>query len=713
VNTRIGNISILLVPTFPTTHLPNSMLRMIPAHGEFVDDRMSGLPLNVPSHRRGDVLHLMPYCGNPENLNPHHQYYYDQEYSTPYYYSVWLDEYAIAAEFAPAAQAGVYAFTFEEDAPRYVTLRTVNTGEIHTEGKAMSGFEDYHGVKHYFHLEFEHNPVQTGDKNAGQRAVRFAQFDTSLKTVRLRYGISYISVEQAKKNMERDISDFDINRVAKNARKVWNSTLGKIKVEGGTDDEKTTFYTSLYRAHERMVNISEDGRYYSAFDRQIHEDEGVPFWTDDWIWDTYHASHPLQVILAPAKEEQKLASYIRMYEQSAEKWMPTFPTIYGDWHGMDGNHAAVVFADALCKGLHFDVNKAFEGMKRTVLTESMLPWYRAPKTELDDFYHENGWYPAFQPGKKEPYEPDSPIGRALAYAGCPAASITLAAAYDDWCIAQMAKSLGKTDDYDFFNRRSLNYRNLFNKETGFFHPKDRDGKFIEPFDCIFSSNYFQESNAWTSLWDVHHNIPDLIGLMGGNEPFIRKLDQLFIEGLGLPKWHYYKQFPNATGNIGQYFAGNEPSCHIPYLYNYAGEPWKTQKRIRMIMESWYRNDLMGVPGDEDGGGLTAFYVFSAMGFYPVAAGKPEYSIGSPVFSKITISLENGKIFTVKANNASWNNKYIQSAKLNGQPWNKAWFTHNDITSGGTLELEMGNRPNKQWGNRPEDAPPSDINYKNK
>jgi predicted alpha-1,2-mannosidase len=251
-------------------------------------------------------------------------------------------------------------------------------------------------------------------------------------------------------------------------------------------------------------------------------------------------------------------------------------------------------------------------------------------------------------------------------------------------------------------KRSFNYRNLFNKETGFFHPKDKDGKFIEPFDYIFSGGvgcraYYDEANAWTYIWDVHHNIEDLIDLFGGKEPFIKKLDQLFVEDLKLSKWQYYAVHPDATGNIGQYVAGNEPSFHIPYLYNFAGEPWKTQKRIRMIMESWFRNDLMGIPGDEDGGGMSAYCVFSTMGFYPVSAGKPVYSIGSPLFTKTSIHLDNGKTFTIKANNASWSNKYIQSAKLNGQTWNKSWFTHEDILNGGTLELEMGDRPDKQWG----------------
>lgn len=696
VNNRIGNISILLVPTFPVTHLPNSMLRMIPAHTEFVTDRMQGLPLNVPSHRQGDLLYLMPYCGELSELTPNLNYQYDQEQSTPYHYSVFLDDYGIQIRFAPAARSAIFSLTYEHEGPRYVMLRTVGDGELIAEGNNMHGYEIYHGIKHYFYLEFDQEPVESGGKETENRKAIYARFTENTNEVRIRYGISYISVDQARKNLENEMKGFDIDALADAARDQWNETLGKIEVEGATEDQKTVFYTSLYRAHERMVNISEDGRYYNAFDGKVHDDGGVPFWTDDWIWDSYLALHPLQTILNPRAEEEKLASYIRMYEYSEEKWMPTFPCVFGDAHCMNGNHAAVMFADALSKGLQFDVQKAFEGMKNTVLNETMIPWRRAPKTELDDFYHEHGWFPALHPGEKEPVTIVSDFEQRNAVA------VTQAASYDDWCIAQMAKYLKKEDDYSFFLNRASNYRNLFNKETGFFHPKDKNGVFIEPFDYIFSGGtgaraYYDENNAWTYIWDVHHNISDLIDLFGGKQPFIRKLDQLFVEDLKLPKWKYYAIHPDATGNVGQFVMGNEPSFHIPYLYNYAGQPWKTQKRIRMLLESWFRNDLMGIPGDEDGGGMTAFVVFSQLGFYPVSPGIPVYTIGSPVFTKSTIRLDNGNQFTVEAKNASWSNKYIQSATLNGEELNRTWFTHKELINGGTLVLEMGDRPNKEWG----------------
>ncbi|MFR0994404.1 GH92 family glycosyl hydrolase [Parabacteroides distasonis] len=703
VNTRIGNISHLLVPTFPATHQPNSMIRMIPGHHDFVTDRMRGFPLNVPSHRQGDVLLLMPYRGTLEEGNEPFVYRYDHERSTPYLYSVFLDDYGVEARFAPMKKAAIYSFAFEPGDTPGIILRTNGQGELVWDAGALSGYEVYNGIKHYFYLEFNQSPTRVTSLDWKNVQARAAAFDPAVKRVVARYGVSYISVDQARKNLKKEIADFDLERVADHAKLAWNEALSKIKIEGGTEDQRTVFYTSLYRAHERMINISEDGNYFSAYDGKVHADNGVDFWVDDWVWDTYLALHPLQILLNPKEQEQKLASYIRMYEQSG--WMPTFPCVFGDAHCMNGNHAASVFADALNKGLRFDVEKAFEGMKHTVMTESMIPWYRGPKTALDDFYHEHGWFPALHPGEKEEFTQVGPFEQRQA------AAVTTAASYDDWCIAQLAKYLGRDSDYRFFEDRSYNYRNVFNKKTKFFHPKDKDGNFIEPFDYIFSGGigsraYFDENNAWTYNWDVRHRISDLIDLFGGEEPFITRLDQLFVEGMTRAKWQYYAVHPDATGNVGQFVMGNEPSFHIPYLYNYVGQPWKTQKRIRMLMESWFRNDLMGVCGDEDGGGMSAFYIFSSLGFYPVSPGIPMYAIGSPLFERSEIRLANGKVFTVIAHGASWENKYIQSAKLNGVEYDKTWFTHENIMEGGTLELLMGNRPNKGWGIGEGATPPS-------
>ena len=701
VNNRIGNISHLLVPTYPTSQLPNAMLRMNPDHSEFTTDRTGGVPMNVPSHRQGSVTMIKPFSGDKSVVDAAFRYRYDHERTAPYRYSVYLDDFAIALDYAPAEHSAIMSCEFEEAGDRFILLQNLNEGKIFAEGNRMWGYDTYYDTPHYFYLEFDQTPTAFSGKDGD--AVRYAQFAAGVDKVMLRYGVSYIDYAQAERHMNNEIPAYDIEATVLAGRAAWNEALGKIEVEGGTEDQRTAFYTALFRTHERMVNISEEGRYRGPFDKQIHDDEGEPFWTDDWVWDTYQALHPLHCIINPEAEGEKMNSYVRMYREAG--WMPTFPAVYGDSHRMNGNHAAAIFADALAKGIEFDVEGAFEGMHYTVLNETMIPWVLAPATELDKFYHENGWFPALYEGEKET------VKEAMGFENRQSVAVTLAASYDDWCIAQLAKNLGRAEDYQFHLQRSFNYRNLFNAETGFFHPKDNKGNFIQPFDYVFSGGlgaraYYDENNAWTYIWDVHHNIGDLVALFGSEERFVEKLDQLFNEPLGRSKWQYYSKLPDSTGNVGQFVMGNEPSCHIPYLYNYAGAPWKTQKRIRMLMESWFRNDLMGMCGDEDGGGMSAFYVFSAMGFYPVTAGMPYYVIGSPIFDKVSINLDNGRTFTVVAKNNSAENKYIQSATLNGKPYNKTYFSHEDILAGGTLEFVMGNRPNKQWGVGEGAVPPS-------
>jgi predicted alpha-1,2-mannosidase len=269
-------------------------------------------------------------------------------------------------------------------------------------------------------------------------------------------------------------------------------------------------------------------------------------------------------------------------------------------------------------------------------------------------------------------------------------------------LAQLAKALGKESDYEYFMKRSKNYRNLFNPANGFFAPKDTQGRWIEPFDPqlsggIGSRMYYTENNAWTWNFSVQQNIPDLIKLLGGKEAFIKRVDEIFNEPPEISKWKIMAQFPDGTGLNGMFVAGNEPSMHIPYLYDYAGQAWKNQRRIREIMDMWFDDRPLGIPGDEDGGGLCSWYVFSAMGFFPVTVGSGEYAIGSPFFNQITIHLPNGKTFTINAKNCSRKNKYIQSAVLNGKELKSAFLKHSDIINGGTLNMIMGDRPNKEWG----------------
>lgn len=708
VNPFMGNISHLLVPTYPTVHLPNSMLRVYPERGDFTGDRLQGLPVIVTSHRGSSAFNLSPYQGDEANIKPVISYSYDLEKIVPYRYSVYLDEANINVDYAPSYQSAVYSINFEKKAPNYLILNTRN-GELTSEGNSISGYQFVDDkTKIYLYAETnlfpEKSGVLAGDslsfgktQAAGHNAALVLAYGDKEQTIGLRYGISFISTEQAKKNLQREINAYDVDVVAKAGRTEWNKSLGKIKVFGGTDDERTIFYTSLYRTYERMICISEDGNYYSATDGKIHSDEGMPFYTDDWIWDTYRAVHPLRVLIEPQKELAMVSSYVRMAQQSPEGWMPTFPEVTGDSHRMNGNHAVAVIWDAYCKGLTgFDLDKAYNACKSAIMDETLAPWMRAKAGDLDAFYKEKGYFPALHPNEKETSKLVHPFENRQVIA------VTLGASFDDWCLSQIAKALGKTDDYNYFLKRSYNYRNVFNKETAFFHPKDNKGKFIMPFDYVFSGGqgaraYYGENNAWVYRWDVQHNVGDLVTLMGGKDSFATNLDQMFNEPLGKSKFEFYRVLPDHTGNVGQFSMANEPSLHIPYLYNYAGQPWKTQKRIRKLLQEWFRNDLMGVPGDEDGGGMSAFVAFSQMGFYPVTPGSPTYNIGSPVFSDVIIDLGNGKTFEIKAVNSSEDNKYIQSAKLNGKEWNQPWFSHKDIVNGGVLELEMGNKANKEWG----------------
>lgn len=716
VNPYIGNISHLLVPTFPTIHLPNSFLRVYPERGDFTGDLLNGLPLVVTSHRGSSAFNLSPFQGNENDLKPVIPYSYDQEKLTPYSYSVYLDEQQTEVRFGLSHQSAMYEINFSQDRAAYLILNSQN-GSLKWSGDAISGFQTIDGnTRVYIYLKLEQTPESisvlkenglVNEKEAsGKNACVILKYGQGTKTVRLRYGISFIDSDQARKNLNREIPDYDLKSLQENGRKIWNESLGKIEVTGGSDNEKTIFYTSFYRTFERPVCISEDGRYYSAFDGTVHNDNGTPFFTDDWIWDSYRAHHPLRVLVDPKKEEQILHSFVEMAGQMEHNWWPTFPEITGDSRRMNSNHGVASVIDAYRKGLRgFDLEKAYQACKGAITEKTLAPWSGKPAGELDQFYKEHGYIPALHEGEEETIPEVNRFERRQPVA------VTLGTSYDEWCLGQLAGELGKKDDAVYFGKASFNYRNLFNKETKFFHPKDKYGKFIEPFDYRFSGgigarDYYGENNGWTYRWDVQHNIPDLIDLMGGKSEFADNLDALFSTPMGRGKREFYTQLPDQTGNVGQFTMANEPALHIPYLYNYAGQPWKTQKRIRALLGEWFRNDLMGIPGDEDGGGMTSFVVFSYMGFYPVTPGMPVYNIGSPIFKDVKIHLENGKIFEIVAVNTTAENKYIQSATLNGKPWDKPWFNHADLENGGRLVVQMVSKANRSWGSSVNNAPPS-------
>lgn len=717
VDPYIGNISHLLVPTFPTIQLPNSMLRVYPERADYTSELLNGLPIIVTNHRERSAFNLSPYQG--DSLRPVMAYTYDNERLTPYSYSVELDDNRIKAEYALSHQSAQYRITFEPDKPAYVIVNSRN-GAIRVGHNFICGRQQLsNNTNVYLYIEPQEEAIEAGvvengviegskDLAEGTNVCAAWRFAEGTSTVNLRYGISFISEEQAEKNLRREQKEYNLENLVQTGRDIWNETLGRIRVEGGTEDEKIVFYSSFYRTFERPVCMSEDGRYFSAFDGQVHNDNGTPFYTDDWIWDTYRAAHPLRVLIDRQKEEDIIDSYLRMAEQMGNLWMPTFPETTGDTRRMNSNHAVATVADALAKGLHVDTVKAYEACRRGMEEKTLAPWSGNPAGWIDTFYRDHGYIPALRPDEQEtdpnvhPFEKRQPV------------AVTLGTSYDQWCLSRIATALGKTEEAAHYLQCSYNYRNLFNPTTSFFHPKDKDGRWIEPFDYRFpggmgAREYYGENNGWVYRWDVPHNIADLINLMGGNEAFIANLDQMFREPLGRSKYEFYAQLPDHTGNVGQFSMANEPSLHVSYLYNYAGQPWKTQKRIRQMLRTWFRNDLMGIPGDEDGGGMTSFVVFSSLGFYPVTPGFPAYNIGSPLFTRAKITLSNGKVFEIEAQGASDENKYIQSATMNGKEWNKPWFSHDDLKEGGKLVLVMGNHPNKAWGVNAGNVPPSANN----
>ena len=694
VDPTIGGVGLLLEPTRPTVHLPNSMVRVYPVRKDQLDDQIKSFPLTIISHRLGELFAIMPGASAAPAA-------WDQEVNTPYYLSTRFDDSLIRTEFTPAERCGYFRVTFP-DGKASVHLANVYPGELAAQGdRAVRGEERFKDMKAYFYGEFS-APVKC-TVTAGEKKRLVARADAG--TLEFRYGISFISVEQAKANLQKEIPAWGFDKIKSAAKDRWNKVLGQVKVEGGTEAQRRVFYTSLYRTYERMINITEDGRYYSAFDHKVHEDTR-PFYVDNWIWDTFRALEPLHLLLDPTKEADQLQSYVRMYEQSG--WMPSFAVLWGDYACMNGNHAAGWFADAWFKGVrNFDVEKAYAGLRKNSLEATLLPWRNGPKCALDDFYTEHGYFPSLWPDEKE----TEPLVHH--FENRQSVAVTLGTAYDDWCIAQLAKATKKDSDHDLFMKRAGFYKNLWNAKQGFMWPKDAKGQWIEPFDPKFGGGqggraYYDENNAYTYNWDVLQDFAGLFELMGGQKAAEGRLDEMFREGLGRSKYEYWAKFPDSTGLVGQFVMANEPSFSTPYLYNRVGAPWKTQKRLRTLLDAFYNDDIHGIPGDEDGGGMTAWVVFSMMGFYPVTPGVPTYDLGSPVFKRVTIRLENGKTFTLSAMDSSADNKYIQSVKLNGKPLDQIWFRHADIAKGGTLELQMGNTPNRSLGVGAASLPPASL-----
>ncbi|MCF8379614.1 MAG: glycoside hydrolase family 92 protein [Bacteroidales bacterium] len=711
IDPTIGNEPHLLVPTYPTFHLPNQMLRMVPEKRTYISDEIDAFPLQVAAHRNDGLFQMKVFVGEITKESWEKKMIIDHglEKVHPWYYSTYLIEDEIRISFVPGKKAAIFQIDFSKTDNRKLLFQGTQQliGSLNEDGDLS--FEDKivyktRGINSVVReMSVYAYALITDEKGVLIKGVEFQNVKGKLafsipndapSNIYIKYAVSYISKEQAEYNFNQELNQLNFDELTKSSKKVWKETIDQIQTKGGSEAQKRTFYTSLYRTYERMVDINEYGKYYSGYDAKVHESDR-PFYVDDWIWDTYLAQHPLRTILNPEMENNVLNSYTLMYEQSG--WMPTFPQLHGNHMCMNAYHSSAIFIDGFRKGLkNYDIEKAYEGIKKNLTEGTFIPWRQGtPKRPIDDFYHQNGYFPSLQIGKEETepqmdgFEKRQPV------------AVTLGISYDFWALAEIAKELVKEDEYESYAERAKDYQNLWHPEHRLFMPKDEMGNWVDIDPKADGGpgyrEYYDENNGWTYAWDVKHDISGLTKLLGGKENTEALLDQLFREPLGMKKNLFYVDGSNSTGMVGQFSMGNEPSFHIPYLYNYVGAPWKTQKRTRFLLDIWFKDNIFGMPGDEDGGGMTAFVVFSSMGIYPVTPGLAFYNITSPVFEKTSIKLQNGKKFTVIARGASKTKKYIQSAFINGEEIFSPFITHKQIMEGATLELKLGEYPNKLWG----------------
>ena len=710
IDPTIGNVSRFLVPTYPTIHLPNQMLRMFPVKKDYISDMVQGFPLQVTAHRRPGILQMKVASGKvkPNLWKKGMPIDHDLERVHPWLYSTYLIEDDIKVSFTPSKKSAIYKFEFPQGKQKNILMNGSKNMRFDSKNTSFNIVEKRskktkgeHAAENITTI-YVYGEIVDKD-NAPTKSVKYIYNNSKLQisapknassTLYLKYAISYISPKQAKENFIKEISKNTFDEVSKAGKKEWEKVSNQIQVEGGTTAQKRTFYTALYRTYERMVNVNEYGQYYSGYDKKVHKSKR-PFYVDDWVWDTYLAQHPLRTILNPPMENDMLNSYTLMYEQSG--WMPTFPQVFGNHLCMNSYHSSAIFVDGYKKGLkNYNLEKAYEGIKKNLLEGTFIPWRQGnPRGALDDFYLENGYFPSLKKGELETvanvdgFEKRQPV------------AVTLGVSYDFWAVSEFAKELGNTDDYSKLSPKGNDYKNLWHSEKRLFMPKDADGNWVNINPKLDGGKgyreYYDENNGWTFAWSVQHDIAGLTNLLGGKQAAQNRLDQLFRESLGIRKSDFFVNGSNSTGMVGQFSMGNEPSFHIPYLYNYFGAPWKTQKRTRFLLDVWFKDNIFGIPGDEDGGGMTAFVVFTSMGIYPVTPGLPYYNITSPIFEKTSINLQNGKTFTVVAEGSSKRKKYIQKAFINGKEINAPYISHEQIMEGATLKLDLGELPNKEWG----------------
>ena len=620
---------------------------------------------------------------------------HDAEKARPGYYQVMLKDENINAELTTTQRNGIHRYQYPAGKDAEIILdmdhsadkgswgrRIINSQIRILNDHAVEGYRIITGWaklrKIYFYMEFS-SPILTSTLRDGGRVhentavingtnlhgcFRFGQLNG--KPLTCKVALSSVSMENARQNMEQEAPHWDFDRYVAAADADWEKQLGKIEVKG-TEVQKEIFYTALYHTMIQPNTMSDVNGEYMAADyttRKVANNE--THYTTFSLWDTFRASHPLYTLLEPERVTDFVKSMIRQYEYYG--YLPIWQLWGQDNYCMIGNHSIPVITDAILKGIPgIDMEKAYEAVYNSSVTS-----------------HPNS---PFEVWEKYGFMPENIQTQSV--------SITLEQAFDDWCVAQLAAKLNKDADYQRFHKRSEYYRNLFHPKTKFFQSKNDKGEWIEPFDPYqYGGNGghpFTEGNAWQYFWYVPHNIQALMELTGGTKAFEQKLDTFFTSTYKSEQMNH-----NASGFVGQYAHGNEPSHHVAYLYNFAGQPWKTQKYVSHILNTLYNNTSSGYAGNDDCGQMSAWYVFSAMGFYPVNPADGRYIIGSPLLDECTLKLAGNKEFRIRTIRKSPEDIYIQSVTLNGKKHKDFFITHQDIMNGGTMVFKMGKKPSG-WG----------------
>ncbi len=654
----------------------------------------------------GDVL-VLPLTGELNESGEYQpiscdrfksQFSHDEEVSQPGYYRVKLDTYNITAELTATAHCGMHRYTFPASSESHILIDLVHGIGCHPTDAEMT-IENKHLITGYrrvdgwakgrliyfaietsrpfkkFGLEVDGQPLAKGQTDAKGRNLRgHLDFRTSKgEQIILRVGLSPTSVEEAKANLKAEIPAWNFDAVRAEARNAWNDNLSRIEIQTLNPDIRQTFYSCMYHTMcaPQLCNNADDT--YLGTDRQVHSANFQEYSTMS-IWDIYRAEAPLLTLTEPDRVNDMVNSMLAFYQQSADHALPVWPLYNYETGCMIAYHSMPIIYNAYARGFRgFDANLALQAMVETAMNGR----------NRQDEYQKYGYIPWVK-------------GKGAA------TSRTIELSYDDWCIAQMAKALGKDDTADLFTKRSEYYKNVWDPTTQFFRSKQPDGTYQEPFDpkqVVQGNNvaagYYTEANAWEYAFAALQDVPGMIQLYGGRKPFISRMDELFDQPSDLGDWRV-----DTTGLIGQYSHGNEPDEATPYLYTLAGAPYKTAWIVRVIQLTQYDNTPEGLDGNDDCGQISAWYVWSAMGLYPANPASGVYVIGSPLVQKAVIHLDPkyypGRTFTIIAHNVSKQYCYVQSAKLNGEPLEHPWITHDDIAKGGTLEFEMGILPNKTW-----------------